>query len=67
MVREIKEKYGFVHEVNEKVVVSLPVDGMPTKMDVTIPLKEALSRTRIVGKDLIDDAWGLREPVSKAV
>ena len=34
---------------------------------VTIPLKEALSRTRIVGKDLIDVAWGLREPVSKAV
>src|SRR3954452_13086152 len=34
---------------------------------VTIPLKEALSRTRIVGKDLIDVAMGLREPVNKAV
>jgi rod shape-determining protein MreB len=41
MVREIKEKYGFVHEVNERVIVSLPVDGMPTKLDVTAPLKDA--------------------------
>src|SRR5205809_3560760 len=29
---------------------------------VTIPLKEALSRTRVVGQDLIDVAVGLREP-----
>src|SRR5207248_2901201 len=34
---------------------------------VTIPLKEALSRTRTVGQDLIDVAMGLREPVNKAV
>src|SRR3989440_1632672 len=34
---------------------------------VTIPLKEALSRTRIVGQDLIDVAMGLREPTNKAV
>jgi len=30
---------------------------------VTIPLKEALSRTRTVGQDLIDVAMGLREPL----
>jgi rod shape-determining protein MreB len=41
MVREIKEKYGFVHEVNEKAVVSLPVNGKPKQIDVTVPLKEA--------------------------
>ena len=41
MAREIKEKYGFVHDINEKIVVSLPVDGVPTQMDVTAPLKEA--------------------------
>src|ERR1035438_10335762 len=41
MVREIKEKYGFVHEVNEKVMVSLPVKGKPTQFDVTVPLREA--------------------------
>src|SRR5438067_4972444 len=34
---------------------------------VTIPLKEALSRTRTVGQDLIDVAAGLREPANKAV
>src|SRR5579859_833225 len=32
---------------------------------VTIPLKEALSRTRVVGQDLIDVATGLREHISK--
>ena len=34
---------------------------------VTIPLREALSRTRTVGQDLIDVAMGLREPANKAV
>ena len=34
---------------------------------VTIPLKEALSRTRTVGQDLIDVANGLREPFNNAV
>ncbi|MBI2933330.1 MAG: rod shape-determining protein [Planctomycetes bacterium] len=41
MVREIKEKFSFVHDVNEKAVVTLPVDGKPQKFDVTEPLKEA--------------------------
>ncbi len=41
MVREIKEKYGFVHDVNEKIMVSLPVNGKPTKFDVTVPLRDA--------------------------
>ncbi len=41
MVREIKEKYGFVHEVAEKAVVTLPVDGKPRQFDVTAPLKQA--------------------------
>ena len=43
MVREIKEKYGFVSDVGEKAVVSLPVDGKPTPIDVTEPLKAACS------------------------
>lgn len=41
MVREIKEKHGFVHDVNEKAVVTLPVNGKPQQFDVTEPLKKA--------------------------
>lgn len=41
MAREIKERHGFVHDLNEKVVVTLPVDGAPTHFDVTEPLKLA--------------------------
>jgi rod shape-determining protein MreB and related proteins len=59
MAREIKEKYGFVHEVNEKVIVSLPVDGIPTKLDVTAPLKEAC---RTIIEPIID---GLRELIRR--
>jgi rod shape-determining protein MreB len=59
MVREIKEKYGCVSEVGEQGVVSLPVDGKPTAIDVTEPLKAACST--IVGP--IVDA--VRKLVSK--
>ena len=41
MTREIKEKFGYVHEVDEKAIVTLPVDGKPTEFDVTVPLTEA--------------------------
>jgi len=41
MTRDIKEKYGFVHDVNERAVVKLPVGGQRKEVDVTEPLKEA--------------------------
>ena len=41
MTREIKEKYSFVHDLNERVVVTLPSAGKPRQVDVTDPLKEA--------------------------
>ena len=41
MIREIKEKYGFVNSVGEQALVNLPVDGKPTPHDVTEPLKAA--------------------------
>jgi rod shape-determining protein MreB len=41
MAREIKEKHGFVHDANTKVVVSLPANGKPRPFDLTVPLKEA--------------------------
>jgi rod shape-determining protein MreB and related proteins len=41
MAREIKERHGFVHDLDESIVVSLPVAGVPTPFDVTELLKQA--------------------------
>ncbi len=59
MAREIKEKYGFVHEADEKAVVMLLVEGRPRPFDVTGPLKEAC---RMIVPPLLA---GLRELVAR--
>jgi rod shape-determining protein MreB len=41
MAREIKERFSFVHDIQERAEVMLPVAGKPTKVDVTNELKIA--------------------------
>lgn len=42
MVREAKERFSFVHEVNDKALITWPnKDGHPTEFDLTQQLKEA--------------------------
>jgi rod shape-determining protein MreB len=59
MAREIKEKYGFVHDVNEKALVSLPVGGKPKQFDLTAPLRDAC---RMIVGPIVQ---GLRELVAR--
>ncbi|MHC4404256.1 MAG: rod shape-determining protein [Planctomycetota bacterium] len=59
MAREIKERHGFVHDVNEKVLVTLPTDGEPRQFDVTEPLKDAC---KTIVPPIIQ---GLREVIAK--
>ena len=41
MVRQFKEKYSFVHEVPEDIVVEIPVDGKPVMHDIKNEIKRA--------------------------
>jgi rod shape-determining protein MreB len=41
MVREWKEKYSFVGEPKQKVVVTAPVNGKPTQLDITNEMRAA--------------------------
>jgi rod shape-determining protein MreB len=41
MVREWKEKYSFVGEAPESVVVTVPVTGVPTRIDITHEMRTA--------------------------
>ena len=41
MVKEIKERHGYVGEVGERIMVDLPVDGRPTPFDLSDPIRKA--------------------------
>jgi rod shape-determining protein MreB len=41
MAREIKERYGYVHDSTERVVLTFPVDGKQQEYDLTAPLRDA--------------------------
>ncbi|MCY2956262.1 MAG: MamK family actin-like protein [Planctomycetota bacterium] len=41
MVKEIKERHGYVGEPAERIMVDLPVDGRPTAFDLTDQIRKA--------------------------
>ncbi len=41
MVREWKESFGFVGEAKEPVLVTMPVEGKPTEIDITAEMRAA--------------------------
>jgi rod shape-determining protein MreB len=41
MVREWKERGSFVGDAKQKVTVTAPVDGRPTELDITVPMRTA--------------------------
>jgi rod shape-determining protein MreB len=59
MVRDAKERFSFVHDVNDKAIVTWPdTNGKPTAFDITQELKEAC-------KSIVPDiVLGLRKLVS---
>jgi rod shape-determining protein MreB len=59
MAREIKEKFGYVHDVQEQAFVTLPVDGKPKTLDVAEPLRAAC---RTIVPPIIQ---GLRELIGR--
>ncbi|MDA0281811.1 MAG: rod shape-determining protein [Planctomycetota bacterium] len=59
VAREIKEKYGYVHDIDEKAIAMLDVKARPTQFDVSGPLKEACLT---LVEPIIE---GLREVISR--
>jgi len=43
MIKDIKERYGYVGDPAERCIVELPVDGKPTPFDLTTQIKTACS------------------------
>jgi rod shape-determining protein MreB len=51
MVKSIKERYSFLGDPPERVVVDLPVGGKPTSFDITDQMKEACT---VVVQPIVD-------------
>jgi rod shape-determining protein MreB and related proteins len=60
MLREIKEKYGFVNSAAEKAIVTLPAAGKPKQYDVTDLVKTAC---RMIVPPIVE---GVRGIIAKA-
>jgi rod shape-determining protein MreB len=58
MIKDIKERYGYLGDPPERAIVDLPVDGKPTTFDVTDAVKRACS---ILVPPIVD---GIRKLVS---
>lgn len=43
MIKDIKERYGYVGDPPERCIVELPVDGKPTTFDLTDQVRQACS------------------------
>ena len=41
MIRELKERHGFVSQTSDRVIVRFPVNGKPTEFDITDELRAA--------------------------
>jgi rod shape-determining protein MreB len=41
MCKQVKEKYGYVSDTKDRIMVDLPVDGKPTPHDLTQEVKQA--------------------------
>ncbi|VTS08746.1 rod shape-determining protein [Tuwongella immobilis] len=59
MVREMKERYGFVNSVSESAVVNLTINGRPRPFDITEPLKSAC---RVIVEPLVE---AIRDMIGK--
>ena len=60
MVRDIKEKHGFVNDPHEPVLVALPIEDELRDCDLTEPIRDAC---RMIVAPIID---GIREVLRKA-
>ncbi len=59
MIRDIKEKHGFVHDPHEPVLVALPIEDDLREYDLTEPIQDAC---RMIVAPIVD---GIREVLRK--